>query len=788
MLAELGRQYHVMFENMAQGAFFQLADGSLVDVNPAALEIFGLSCDQFLGRTSYDPAWEVITEDGTDLPPDQHPSMAALRTGQQVRDVIAGVYNPTKKSYVWMVINAIPMFREGDSSPYQVFVTLHDITAHKRLDDIHLSRLHLTQFAQSHTLKELLVEALDQMEKLTGSLISFYHFYDAESQRLTLTEWSSRTTPQFCWAVGRGNHSGDPTEGWLDCLQTGEPVIHNDYASLPHRQGLPNDYEKIARELLVPVKRQERIVAILGVGNKPHEYTDTDVSTALLFGDLIWDIVERKRFEQLQQQATRQYNVLTNTSTDGCWVVDGTGRIVSVNDTICHMYGYSREELLTKSLRHFDALENDEQMRAHTEKIITEGYDRFETQHIRKDGSTIHVEVSTAYMPESGIFLAFIRDITERKQNEEALKESELKFRTLFATIQDAIFLTTNDGKIIECNEQLSGYSRSELLGNTTVELGLWANMDERQQVVDAVTVKRYVNDFEATFRRKDGTVYLGSISTNAVRLGDRTYLLSVVRDITERKQAEDEIRRLNADLHRLIKERTMELTQTNRDLSSFCYAISHELRAPVARLKGLSQALCEDFAEDPATAAHCAERIVVASDQLQRVIDSVLQLTRLSHVSFTRQPISVSSLAREIVNGLLIDVPERQVEVVIADGLAATADLPLVRLCLINLIGNALKYSAGRPVARIEIGLDGASGALCVRDNGVGFDMAHADKIFEPFMRLHSEAEFAGTGIGLATVQRIIERHGGRIWADATPGRGATFYFTLEPVQECLA
>lgn len=680
LAAELGRQYRVMFQNMAQGAFFQLADGTLVDVNPAALEMFGLTSDQFLGRTSYDPAWHVMTEDGTDLPPDRHPSMVALRTGQPVRDVIAGVYNPAKKSFVWMTINAVPMFREGDSSPYQVLVTLHDVTAQKRLNDIQRSRLHLTQFAQSHTLQELLVETLDQLERLTGSLIGFYHIYDAESRRLTLTEWSSRTTPQFCWAAGTGGYDNSDLAGdWFDCVCAGEPVIHNDYASLPHRQGLPDGRSPIVRELLVPVKRQERIVAILGIGNKPHEYTETDVSTVLLFGDLTWDIVERKRFEQLQRQANRQYDVLTNTSMDGYWVVDGTGRIVAVNDTMCHMYGYSREELLTRSLRDFDAVESDEQMRVHIAQIMTDGYGRFETQHIRKDGSVVDVEVSTAYIPESGIFIAFIRDITERKQNEEALRESEFKFRTLFTTIQDGIFLTATDGKIVECNEQLSGYSRSDLLGNTTIELGLWANMHERQQVVDAVTGKGYVNDFEATFRRKDGTVFPGSISTNAFLLGDKTYLLSVVRDITERKRTEDEIRRLNADLHQLIEERTTELTQTNRDLSSFCYAISHELRAPVARIKGLSQALREDLAEDPASAAHCAERVIVASDRLQQVIDSVLQLTRLSHVSFTRQPISASGLAREIVNELLIDAPERQVEVVVADGLAATADLPLL-------------------------------------------------------------------------------------------------------------
>ena len=212
------QQYQILFDTMAQGAFYQMADGSLVDVNPAALEMFGLDRDQFPGRTSCHPEWRVINQDGTDLIPDQHPSMVALRTGEPVRDHVVGVYNPRRQGFVWMNVNATPLFLEGEGPPYQVIVTLHDITGQTRLNDIHLARHNLLQFAETHTLEEILVATLNELERLTGSLVGFYHFYDAEQQDVHLQAWSTRTASNFCRAEGQGthypqDHQGQPGHG-----------------------------------------------------------------------------------------------------------------------------------------------------------------------------------------------------------------------------------------------------------------------------------------------------------------------------------------------------------------------------------------------------------------------------------------------------------------------------------------------------------------------------------------------------------------------------------------------
>jgi signal transduction histidine kinase len=294
-----------------------------------------------------------------------------------------------------------------------------------------------------------------------------------------------------------------------------------------------------------------------------------------------------------------------------------------------------------------------------------------------------------------------------------------------------------------------------------------------------AIAASGYIERQEYQVTCKNGT--LKTMLIFGVIITDKVFVM--FEDITERKLATDEVHRLNSDLEKLVDERTGDLLRTNRDLSSFCYAISHELRAPVARLKGLSRALQEDWSENPADAKYCARRIEVASSELQSVINSVLQLSRLSQASFVPKPLNLSSIVREIANSLVSENPERRFEVIIAEAVTASGDPSLVRLCLENLLGNAFKYTARQSIARIEFGQDAASGGFFIRDNGIGFDMSHADNLFEPFIRLHPDEEFIGSGIGLATVQRIIERHGGRIWAESAPGEGATFYFTLSPL-----
>jgi light-regulated signal transduction histidine kinase (bacteriophytochrome) len=226
-----------------------------------------------------------------------------------------------------------------------------------------------------------------------------------------------------------------------------------------------------------------------------------------------------------------------------------------------------------------------------------------------------------------------------------------------------------------------------------------------------------------------------------------------------------------------------LALSEANRELESFSYYVSHDLRAPLRAIDGFSQALVEDFGHrmDETSLGH-VRRVRLASQRMGQLIDDLMNLSRTSRAELHRRPINLSSLAETVFGQLKAAYPERNVVVTVAPGLAALADESLTRVLLENLLGNAWKYTSKSERAHIEVGAGPGPGVFFVRDDGVGFDPAYAHKLFGPFQRLHGSDEFEGTGIGLATVQRIVRRHGGRAWGEAELGRGATFYFSLEP------
>jgi light-regulated signal transduction histidine kinase (bacteriophytochrome) len=232
---------------------------------------------------------------------------------------------------------------------------------------------------------------------------------------------------------------------------------------------------------------------------------------------------------------------------------------------------------------------------------------------------------------------------------------------------------------------------------------------------------------------------------------------------------------------------RTLELQTSNRELEAFCYSVSHDLRAPLRGINGFSQALQDDYADKlDATANNFLQRIGSGCQRMAQLIDDLLKLSRLSRAEMQRRPVNLSEMAQGVAVELRQTEPERAVQFNIAEGLTSVGDPALLRVALSNLMGNAWKFSSNGTESLIEFGSRQDGHAIYfVRDNGTGFDMAYADKLFQPFQRLHAAKEFPGTGVGLATVARVIHRHGGRVWAEAVPGQGATFYFTLEPEAE---
>ena len=278
----------------------------------------------------------------------------------------------------------------------------------------------------------------------------------------------------------------------------------------------------------------------------------------------------------------------------------------------------------------------------------------------------------------------------------------------------------------------------------------------------------------------KDGQEFPVEIGLSLIQAEEGPLVLASIVDITERKRAQADIDRLNAEL----SGRVAELQVLNRELEAFSYSVSHDLRAPLRSIDGFSKILLEDHAPQlDATAQDSLRRIRAAAQRMAELIDDMLSLARVSRAELKREVVDLSALARAIADNLRRAEPERQVDVVIAAGLVTEGDGRLLRAVLENLLGNAWKFSSQRLRARIEVGVQsGGDGgrAYYVRDDGAGFDMAYVGKLFGVFQRLHGMTEFEGTGVGLATVQRIVHRHGGRVWAEGAVDRGATFYFTL--------
>ncbi len=408
------------------------------------------------------------------------------------------------------------------------------------------ARLRISEFAHSHSLDDLLQKTLDEAELLTQSNIGFFHFVEKDQTTLSLQNWSTHTLKSMCTADGKWSHYPIDEAGvWVDCVRQNGPVIYNDYPSLTHRKGMPPGHALVSRLLTIPVMRGGVAVAILGVGNKPDEYTESDVATVNLLADLAWDIAEGKRAEnELRQSEGRLrqlFDKISSIAVQG-YGPDGTVRLW--NQASEKIYGYTKEEALGRNL--VDLIIPPEiraAVKADIQQMIEsgQGHPSEELSLMRKDGSRVSVYSNHTVIETTGVgkeLYCIDIDLSERKLFEEALRDSEEKYRQLFEAESDAIFLIDNEtGHIYEANSAASriyGYSREELLRLRNVDLS--AEPDNTRKAMQ----QQVVNIPTRWHRKKDGTVFPVEISASHLTWKGRPIHIAAIRDITERKKIED--------------------------------------------------------------------------------------------------------------------------------------------------------------------------------------------------------------------------------------------------------
>jgi PAS domain S-box-containing protein len=375
----------------------------------------------------------------------------------------------------------------------------------------------------------------------------------------------------------------------------------------------------------------------------------------------------------------------------------------------------------------------------------------------------------------------------QRKRAEEALHTSEERYRSLVELSPDALFVQSDD-KIVFINSagvKLFGAAdAAELIGKQTESMVHPEDWEAAQSCLLKMRDEGKPVPF-AQYRmlRLDGTPLDIEMAAAPLNFGGKAAAQVIVHDVTDRKRAEEEIRRLNADLERRVVERTSELESANTELEAFSYSVSHDLRAPLRHIEGFVEILLSSkaMAENDESNLHL-QTIAKASKQMGRLIDDLLTFSRTARAELNKIKLSLKDLVKTSITDLAPEINDRKVEWVIADLPDVLADPGLLRQVVLNLLSNALKYTRKRDLTRIEVGSQARRGehVIFIRDNGVGFDPRYAHKLFGVFQRLHRAVDFEGTGIGLANVRRIISRHGGRTWAEGEVDKGATFFFSL--------
>jgi PAS domain S-box-containing protein len=611
-----------------------------------------------------------------------------------------------------------------------------------------------------------------------------------------ITRWNPAASRIFGWeeeeVVGKFLHEILVPERYRDkhlaglryFLKTGNGPVLNSTIEMPART---KNHSEIEIELTIsPAKLNDSYLFISFL----RDITERKKAAAQI--RQLNETLEKRvleRTEQLNLSETK-YRHLFQNNPMALWVLDiHTLKFLDVNESALKLYGYSRAEFL--SMTSVDLRPEEEKPRYLQLNRNTRG-----TQitgiwkHCKKDGSIIHSEVIVHEIEFEGkpARLILANDVTEKINALRELQFSEARFRQIFESKMTGFLFWDGNGKITEANDlflEMVGYTRSDLKeGRINLNKMTPLEYSETEKLaLEQIRATGVCEPFEKEYIRKDGSRLPVIIGAADINDSPSVSGVTCVMDISQRKKMEQEILELNQDLETRISERTKALQEVNKELESFSYSVSHDLRAPLRAIHGYTQMLFEDYeSKFDQEAMRLLDAIKFNAKRMGQLVDDLLAFSRMGKRALSERETDLTRLVKEIIDELVASTDKCRVKFTVHELGSARADNTLLRQAFQNLISNAVKYSSKKNNPEVEIGLKKVEGhpAWFVKDNGAGFDMAYYNKLFGVFHRLHEQEEFEGTGVGLAIVQRIIQRHGGKVWAEGIVGEGAVFYFTL--------
>lgn len=794
-LRQAEERFRAVFQTVGVGINIVNPEGKYVGVNSAFQEMLGYDEADLVGKdfrdVTYPPDLEEEERVAKQIEQDPH------KTGELEKR-----YVRRDGTLVWtrLLISAI---RNNDGTLAFYVTVVEDIAIRKEVE-------LLRQRTQAE-LEQLVAERTVELQSANDGL--------AEAQRIShIGNWNLEfDSKQLEWSAESYRILGYEPGIFTNTYQVFWDAVH------------PDDYEfayqnyQTAVDGRLPLDCQHRIVRPNGEIRVVHErgyvVRDEAERPIRIFGT-VQDVTEHRKAEAEIRAVNARLSAILQASPMAIIALDSQGFVQLWNLAAESVYGYSAAEMLGKQTPNMQAPGDSEYFETRKRVLSGESLKNLETQRKRGDGAVVDVSISTAPLLDAdGAFagtVALIADITERKRTSEALRASEERFSRIFYSSPYPIgYGGINDGVLLDVNERFAeffGYSRQEMIGRSIHEFNAWVNLEDRSTLCNALMEHGFALDYELKVRRRDGSIRDVSLSMYRLNLNEQEVTIGMFTDITERKQAIAEVQRLNQGLEARVAERTAHLehqiaervraeaaisalnatlaeqaehlAEVNRELETFTYSVSHDLKAPLRGIDGYSRLLLEDHGEDlDEEGRHFLSTIRNATTHMAQLIDDLLSYSQLERRTLALDQIDV----RTLVAGLLSQVrpeqmyPQTNLVVTLGPGVVR-ADPGALTLALRNLLDNALKFSASSPAPSVEIGgeinLQGYQ--LYVRDNGVGFDMQYHERIFDIFQRLHRAEDYPGTGIGLAIVRKGLQRMHGRVWAESQPGQGSTFYVEI--------